>query len=154
MFLNVRHEEVIIPKKAIRYRIIANSNSFSDQEKKFYVNSLIEPILKKILDKSNNIEESRKNIKNNIPKIKSILDTQGIDYNINYGMNYFPKKVYRKTEYNEGNYESLVITLGNGLGDNWWCCLFPPLCLMEATESDLDDLEYSFYIKDIINKYL
>ena len=54
-------------------------------------------------------------------------------------------------EYNEGEYKSLVVTLGNGLGDNWWCVLFPPLCLLEATEST--DVEYHSYVVDLINKY-
>ena len=57
------------------------------------------------------------------------------DYKINYGYNYFPKKKYKSVTYKEGMYESLVITLGTGEGDNWWCVLFPPLCLVEADES-------------------
>ena len=50
-------------------------------------------------------------------------------------------------------YESLVITLGTGEGDNWWCVLFPPLCLVEADENTTSDAEYTFFIKEIIDKY-
>ena len=50
-------------------------------------------------------------------------------------------------------YESLVITLGKGEGDNWWCVLFPPLCLLEENENT-QDVEYHFLVKDIIDKYL
>ena len=75
------------------------------------------------------------------------------NYSINYGNNYFPKKVYQEVEYPEGNYESLVITLGDGLGDNWWCVLFPPLCLLEAQEENIKDINYTFYIKELIDKY-
>lgn len=154
LITNYDKEQIVIPQEAIRYRIIANSNSFQDQEQKLFVNTLIEPVLKEILVNSKNISESRQNIISNIPKIENLLTKQKIRYDLNYGLNYFPKKNYRDVLYNEGNYESLVITLGEGLGNNWWCCLFPPLCLIEAQESKLDDITYSFYLKDIINKYL
>ena len=45
-----------------------------------------------------------------------------------------------------------MVTLGDGLGDNWWCVLFPPLCLLEATEDNYDDITYTTYIKEIIDK--
>ena len=56
----------------------------------------------------------------------------------------YPKGI----EYDEGYYESLLITLGEGKGDNWWCVLFPPLCLIEAEEST--EVEYKSFIKEII----
>ena len=60
---------------------------------------------------------------------------------------------YKGVIYEEGDYESLVITLGDGLGDNFWCVLFPPLCLLEAEETDTDEFEYTSFIKEIIDKY-
>ena len=75
-------------------------------------------------------------------------------YTINYGYNYFPKKKYKGITYKEGNYESLVITLGEGAGDNFWCVLFPPLCLIEADETSNDNVEYKFFVKELIDKYL
>ena len=66
---------------------------------------------------------------------------------------YFPKKEYKGVEYNEGNYESLVITLGEGKGDNWWCVLFPPLCLIDA-EEQTSDVEYKFLVKEIIKHFM
>ena len=67
---------------------------------------------------------------------------------------YFPKKKYKGITYKEGNYESLVITLGEGAGDNFWCVLFPPLCLIEADETSNDNVEYKFFVKELIDKYL
>ena len=49
-------------------------------------------------------------------------------------------------------YESLVITLGSGNGDNFWCVLFPPLCLLEENDTT-SDVEYSFFVKELLNKY-
>ena len=74
-------------------------------------------------------------------------------YNINYGTNHFPEKEYKGVIYQEGDYESLVITLGEGLGDNFWCVLFPPLCLLEAEDTETDKVEYTSFIKEIIDKY-
>lgn len=148
-----KEEKITIPTNAIRYRIIANSNDFKDQETKMMINTEIEPIIKDVLSSSETINESRLNINKSIPSIKNIVNKYEQDYDIAYGLNYFPEKTYRGVTYNEGNYESLVITLGNGLGDNWWCVLFPPLCLLEAEETDLDDAEYSLYIKDVIDRF-
>ena len=146
-------EKIVIPTSAIRYRIIANSNDFNDQEEKLMINTEIEPILKDILSSSNSIDDARSKVYENVPKIESIVTKYTSDYKINYGMNYFPQKEYKGVEYQEGNYESLVITLGDGLGDNWWCVLFPPLCLLEASEESMDDATYGLYIKTIIDKF-
>ena len=87
-------------------------------------------------------------------KVKETLED--LNYNttftINFGDNYFPKKEYKDVIYEEGNYESLVVTLGNGEGDNWWCVLFPPICTLEVEENK--DIEYKFFVKEIFEKYL
>ena len=73
---------------------------------------------------------------------------------IKYGFNHFPKKKYKGVTYKEGNYESLVITLGSGNGDNFWCVLLPPLCLLEGDDNSSSNIEYKFFVKDLIDKYL
>ena len=153
-----KQEKVIIPKKSIRFRVIADSNNKKDQNiKKEVVNNLKDNISK--LEYSNNLDISRENIKKSIPEIKHVVDETLIKnnynkkYDINYGMNYFPEKEYKGTVYKEGDYESLVITLGDGLGKNFWCVLFPPLCLLEADDNNTSDVKYSSYIKEVIDKY-
>lgn len=148
-----KDDKIVIPTNAIRYRIIANSNAFKDQEEKMLINTEIEPILGNILKSSETISESRLNIEKNLPLMENIVGKYNSNYTVDYGMHYFPEKIYRGITYPSGNYESLVITLGDGLGDNWWCVLFPPLCLLEAKEADLDDATYSFYLKDVIEKF-
>lgn len=144
---------VIIPDSAIRFRIIANSNSFTDQETKIAIKTDLEPILTEIVSESNSLDETRNLINYNMNNIRTTIENHNINYNLNYGINHFPKKEYKGVTYPEGDYESLVVTLGDGLGDNWWCVLFPPLCLLEAQESEYDEYTYSFYIKDVIDKY-
>ena len=60
-----------------------------------------------------------------------------MDYNINFGYNYFPAKQFKGHTYEEGYYESLVVSIGEAKGDNWWCVMFPPMCL-PAAESDVE----------------
>ena len=73
-------------------------------------------------------------------------------FSINYGSNYFPEKEYKGVKYESGNYESLVIKLGSGMGDNWWCVMFPPICSLEVEENS--DIEYKFFVKELFDKYI
>lgn len=142
----------IIPTDAIRIRILANSNTIDDQNIKQEVKEEVEKYLYKLLKNVENPIEAEKVIKENINSVKDIVrNIFGDDFNINFGLNYFPKKVYKGIEYNEGYYNSLVISLGKGLGDNWWCILFPPLCMLEGNE--LDDVEYRSLVSDMIKQY-
>lgn len=142
-----------IPNESIRMRIIANSDEAEDQIIKYNLVENITQIIASIEDESDNIEESRDVINDAVPLIEDKLVELGIEGTVNYGYNYFPEKTYKSVVYDSGDYESLVITIGSGLGENWWCVLFPPLCLLETEDTNLSDLEYSFYVKDIINKY-
>ena len=146
-----------IPKEAIRVRVIASSNDEYDQEVKMNVKDIVTSDMYNLMSHVDNIESARESITNNIPTLSKDIDKylKGINYythyDINFGYNYFPKKIYKGVEYKEGMYESLVVTLGNGEGNNWWCVLFPPICMIEAEEST--DVEYTTMVKEIINKY-
>ena len=74
------------------------------------------------------------------------------EFTINFGNNYFPDKEYKEVLYEKGYYESLVVTLGKGEGDNWWCVLFPPICTLEVEENK--DIEYKIFVKELFEKYL
>ncbi len=152
LLLNSRQEQIIIPSDAIRFRIIANSNNIKDQEEKIKLKKDLEPVLGSILSSSYTKEDTINNINNNMNEIKKTIEKHNLDYNINFGLNYFPEKTYKGLKYSSGNYESLVVTLGDGLGDNWWCVLFPPLCLIEAEEENYDEYTYTSYIKELLDK--
>ncbi len=152
------NDSVKIPDSAIRFRILANSNSPRDQKIKEDIRDKMQKELYLLLQNSKSIDDSRKIINSNMSNFDEILKDSMKDieysYSIDYGMHYFPSKTYKGITYDEGNYESLLVTLGSGKGDNWWCVLFPPLCLLEAEESsDVKDVEYKSFIKEIIEKY-
>lgn len=154
-----KQEKVIIPKEAIRFRVIANSNSIEDQNIKKKVVSNLNKNIQKLEFTPKNLSSSREQIKKSIPEFKETIEktlqetSSNEKYTINYGMNYFPEKEYKGVIYEEGEYESIVITLGNGMGENFWCVLFPPLCLLEGEETESEDIEYTSFIKELIDKY-
>ena len=91
---------------------------------------------------------------NNLEKISKHINQylNSNNYKIDYGINYFPRKVYKGVVYEEGMYKSLVITLGDGKGSNWWCVLFPPLCLLDENETTAD-VDYQLYVARIIKVF-
>jgi len=154
----VNSKEFVIPNEAIRLRVVANSNSDIDQKIKYVVTDHIQGKIYELLKNTKGVEEARKIINNNIDylssEVEKTLDKEGypFSYEVKYGLNFFPEKTYKGVTYEEGYYESLLVTLGEGKGNNWWCVLFPPLCLMEAEESE--EVEYKFFIQELIDKYL
>ncbi len=152
-FTTEKTENYVVPNNSIRFRIIANSNSDEDQQLKKQIKDDLFEDLKKIEDNSTNIENARLAIKNTLPQIEKKLSKYQIDYQINYGNNYFPDKTFNGNLYKANNYESLVIKLGNSKGNNFWCILFPPLCLIEAQKEDLSTVKYDFYINKILKEY-
>lgn len=150
------NDYVIIPKDSIRFRIIPNSNTIEDINMKEKVKTEISDVINE-LEETNNINETRNIINEKIPiiqnKISDLFEKENYNqkFKIKYGINYFPEKIYKNVKYEAGNYESMVIEIGEAKGDNYWCVLFPPLCMIDAKESD--DVEYSLFISEIINKY-
>ena len=149
IFIINNKNEIIIPKDAIRFRIIANSNSINDQSIK---NKIKDDLINNVFSNISLNNDPKKELENSIPIIKETLDKYEISYDLSLGNNYFPQKKYKGIVYPEGYYNSLVITIGNGLGNNYWCVLYPPLCLVEKT-SDSNNIEYRSLIKELIDNY-
>lgn len=157
---NVKSEELKIPHDAIRIRILANSNKEDDQRIKMKLSIELEKEITKLLKNTYNTDEARLIIKNNMQilnmKIDEILKKENCnyDYKLTFGNSFFPEKKYKGIIYEQGYYESVLVTLGKGEGNNWWCVLFPPLCLMEAEETETDEVEYKFFVQELLDKYL
>lgn len=158
MILGHVSAEKLLPDDAIRLRIIPNSNSTYDQSVKLKVKDLVEKEMYDLLKDTKGSEEAREKIVLELPKIEddvhNLLKNEAypLGYQISFGKHYFPEKKYKGITYEAGMYESLLVTLGKGEGDNWWCVLFPPLCLIEAEEST--EVEYKSFVAEMIEKFL
>lgn len=137
---------------SIRFRVIANSNSFKD----LMIKELIVKELSFYLSESSDLNSTRKNIIDNMNdienKISEVFQKNNYDkvFNIMYGMNEFPKKEYNGIVYEEGLYESLVIEIGEAKGDNYWCFLYPSLCFID----EKNDTKYKSKIIEFISDML
>ena len=148
-------QNIFIPDTSIRLRVIPNSNDPLDVSIKEQVKTYLESDIYSLTKDTQDIEDARVIINNNLSKIETNIDDifknnkYNLPYEVNFGENYFPEKTYKGYTYQEGYYESLVISIGNAEGDNWWCVLFPNFCLVDIEK---DDNEYKSYFKELINK--
>ena len=152
----IKNNEVVIPDSAIRLRVIPNSNTSVDQNIKNKVKKYLEENTYTLLEEVSDLKEARTLINANIENLDNDIgnifkeNNYDMSYKINFGYNYFPAKEYRNIKYKEGYYESIVITIGNGEGNNWWCFLFPNLCLVDLQNKT--DIEYKSWLIKQINK--
>lgn len=143
----------------IRFHVIANSDSAEDQQLKLKVrdellakinSELVQEAMayqsQEIYDERGNarsgavldLNSSREYLLNNLSEIEdtaeAVIRKNGYDYQAKaeLGIKWIPEKTYGEVTFPAGNYEALNITIGEGKGQNWWCVLFPPLCLIGA----------------------
>lgn len=139
----------------LRIHVRANSNSAEDQQVKYEVKDeavkFITPYVKECVDK----ERAMEVMKGLLPEIEKVCDAALRQHGYTYGARAqireekFPTRVYGDLTLEEGVYDALIIELGTGTGDNWWCVIYPPLCFTSASA----DVEYRSVIMDIINKF-
>ena len=127
-----------IPAEAIRLRILANSDSAPDQAVKRHVRSAVAGELERLAAGAESAAEAREAISASLPELEALvkreLESRGFGYgaSVRLGPAPFPAKIHGGRVYPAGEYETLLITLGEGRGENWWCVLFPPLCFADA----------------------
>ncbi|MEC1259260.1 stage II sporulation protein R [Bacillus swezeyi] len=135
-------EPAVIPDEAIRLRILANSDSESDQNLKRKIRDEVNQEITKWVEDLTSMKEARQVIRSKLPEIKKIAKdamkrenaSQSVD--VNFDKVSFPTKLYGNMVYPAGEYEAVLITLGEGEGANWWCVLFPPLCFLDFSNGE------------------
>lgn len=144
-------------EELIRFHVRANSDTEEDQKLKLKVRDKILADMKDILEGADSLEQGRYIIMCKLDDIKyvaeSVIQENGYDYpvKVTMGIEEFPVRKYGNKVLPQGNYESLIVTIGNGEGQNWWCVMFPPLCFVDVTQSNavrIDDAEAEEYILD------
>lgn len=136
------HGEEEIYNKVVRLHVLANSDSEKDQAVKLKVRDAILDITVPLLQDCKTKEEAVQCLEDNqilfIKTAQSVLREQGFDdaVSIEMGLEDYPTRTYDSLCFPAGEYISMRVCLGEGEGQNWWCCLFPPLCLGAATVSE------------------
>lgn len=146
-----------VNEKLLRFHVVANSDSESDQAVKLKVRDAILEKMGPVLSVSKDRNESIDIMKGRIWEIEKIaneiLAREGKKYRAKaeVGEFAFPIKSYGDITLPAGQYTALKVVLGNGDGKNWWCVMFPPLCFVDITKgltSDITDEE----LKKILNE--
>lgn len=127
----------VIPDEAIRLRILANSDAEEDQAVKRLIRDEVNEDITKWVAELTSLDEARDVIVSHLPDIQAtaeeVIKEQGLEQSVkvDFGQAEFPTKLYGQYLYPAGEYEAVIITLGEGDGANWWCVLFPPLCFLD-----------------------
>ncbi|NLG92436.1 MAG: stage II sporulation protein R [Clostridiales bacterium] len=129
-----------IPNHVLRLHVLANSDSKEDQELKLKVRDRILAESSRMMDHVTNKEEAQNAVRAALPKLKSAAEDeirkQGYHYPVDVKMErmYFTTRQYKTTTLPAGEYDALRVSIGKAEGHNWWCVIFPPMCLPAAEE--------------------
>lgn len=127
-----------ISDKVLRLHIIANSDSFEDQSLKLKVRDRILKDFGVEASKVNNMDDAEILVQENLERIKFSAQDEILRNGFNYDVNvelinmHFNTRVYTDVTLPAGNYDALRVTIGEAKGKNWWCVMFPPMCLPAA----------------------
>ena len=128
----------------IRFHVVANSNSAEDQAVKLQVRDAVMESLRSAMADVADVEQAKAYLQENLPKIQAtaneVLARAGFDTStvVSLCRETFDTRVYDTFTLPAGVYESLRITIGEGEGKNWWCVVFPGLCIPAAEEDFAD----------------
>ena len=122
-----------LANEIIRLHIVANSDSQLDQSIKLSVRDEILAFTKS--------EASPPDIKVCEKIAKNYLISNDVPYSATakFENTFVPKKKYKSITLPQGNYNCIKVILGDGLGENWWCIAYPPLCYTESMFGDLSE---------------
>lgn len=132
-----------VTSEYLRIHIRADSNDEAAQNVKYEIRDAVVDYLIPVLAVTRDKREAEQAIKNNLAGIEKTaektLETRGFFYGAEAELKTerFPARVYDGVTLPEGEYESLILTLGSGKGNNWWCVAYPPLCFSTAGKTNV-----------------
>lgn len=125
----------------LRIHIRANSNTTIDQNVKYKVKDAVVDYMIPLLSTCENKEESMRVVSTNLNNIEKVaefvLEKNGFYYNATAKIanEKFPTRTYGDLTLESGFYDALILELGSGSGDNWWCVVYPPLCFVNGSSN-------------------
>lgn len=144
------HGESEIYDTVVRLHVLANSDSEDDQKLKLKVRDeiigVVSPAVKDCASQSEAIAAIGGIMDDIENAAYDVISREGYEYDVTVKISeeYYPTKNYESCAFPEGEYVSLQVLIGDGEGKNWWCCLFPPLCLSAASAEAEDCNEDAF----------
>jgi len=139
----------------IRIHIRADSNSAADQDVKYAVRDSVTDYLLPFLADCDTRADAYKVLSFRISDIQKTADrvllAAGFKYQSTVTLinEYFPARMYGDFTVESGYYDALLIELGSGGGDNWWCVVYPPLCLVNGG----GNIKYKSKLQEIIENW-
>ena len=126
-----------ISSSLVRLHVIAASDETAEQELKLRVRDNVLEYLTPVLDKAESPEEAQRIINGELTSIKAAAEAcaGGRSVSVTLGQEYYPTREYEGFTLPAGQYQSLRVILGEGRGHNWWCVVFPPLCVSAAEQN-------------------
>ncbi len=131
-----------IRENIFRLHVIANSDSQEDQQLKLAVRDRIISIGGDIFAQVHNKQEAKMIVRPMLSEFQraaeDVIKEQGYDYPVKVTISneYFNTRIYEKVTLPAGKYDALRVIIGSGEGKNWWCVMFPPMCLPAAEETE------------------
>ena len=132
-----------ISTKVLRMHVLANSNSIEDQKLKIAVKNNILKSTQELFTDCDNLEESIEIAQSNTELIKASAQEVIKKYNKNYDVKvyvdneFFDVREYKDFTLPSGNYNTVKVVIGEGKGKNWWCVMYPAVCI-SACSDDFD----------------
>lgn len=142
-----------IRSDVLRLHVIANSDTSVDQNLKLRLRDYILQEGKDIFNGSVNVENAVEKIEPVLPELeksaKAFMNRAGFDYDVKISLSneYFTTRTYETVTLPAGKYLALRVVIGSGEGHNWWCVMFPPMCVPAADKKD--EIENVFSEKEI-----
>lgn len=137
--------------EVLRIHIRANSNGDADQTVKLAVRDALTDYLSDALAGCETKAEAQAALQDCRDEIdcvaERVLAENGFDYGVRvvFSREHFPEKTYGEYTFPEGDYDAMLVLLGEGTGDNWWCVAFPPLCFVPG---DGENVVYKSWVKE------
>ena len=138
----------------LRVHIRANSNGAADQSVKYEVKDAVVAYLSPLVEGCERKREAIELIRGLLSDIEDIAEDTLRAFGYSYGARAslrreeFPTRVYEDVTLEAGVYDALILELGSGEGDNWWCVVYPPLCFTA------DKVVYRSFIWEILRHYI
>ena len=128
-----------LASQVIRFHVRANGDKTDDQEIKIKVKNAVIEYLRPLMRDQKNIAAARMEVLQQLPKVESVIkkvlyeNDISTESSVRLTKEYFPEKCYGAFVFPKGTYEAVVISVGEGKGQNWWCMLYPGLCFVNES---------------------